>query len=233
MPAPGVPVSSPQVQSLFPPGVAAAELHGQGDPALLFPEELRCVPSALEVRLRQFAGGRLCARRALVELGLPDAPLLMAPAARWPLWPEGVIGSITHTEQYCAAVATRAAGYLGLGLDSEHVSAVFPHLADRICTDRELERIAAAPADRRQAALALAFSAREAFYKAQYPLTREALGMQDVYIELDVERLSGEFKVLPVRRLQLERLLPGPWPGRFRIHGALISTGLALPSRPQ
>jgi 4'-phosphopantetheinyl transferase EntD len=54
---------SPSIESLFLPGVAAAELCGPGDPELLAPEESVAVARAVPKRVREFAAGRLCARR--------------------------------------------------------------------------------------------------------------------------------------------------------------------------
>ncbi len=221
------------IEGLYGKRIAAAQLAGDADPALLHPQELQCVPLAREVRLRQFAGGRLCARLALERLGLPAAALPMAAEGRWPLWPALATGSISHTPGFCGAAVGRTADYVGIGLDVEAIDAPAAHLGPRICTAAELGRITQLPEPQQRLALALTFSAKEAFYKAQHAVTRAAVGMQEVRIEWDAA-LSGEgaFRVVPTARLSLESLVPGPWPGRWRFQGSWVLTGLAL-MRPQ
>jgi 4'-phosphopantetheinyl transferase EntD len=94
---------SPLLASLFPPGVAAAGLRMAGDPSLLFPDETRYLGRAVPKRTREFAAGRLCARRALAEFGVTGYPLRMNRDRR-PHWPAPVIGSITHTTGMSGAV---------------------------------------------------------------------------------------------------------------------------------
>ena len=66
--------------------------------------------NAVPKRIQEFADGRLCARRALEEFGVTNFPIRMA-RDRQPVWPDSLIGSITHTAGLCAAVvAERASG---------------------------------------------------------------------------------------------------------------------------
>ena len=61
---------------------------------------------------------RTCARIALGRLGLPPAPLLSGPK-REPLWPDGVVGSITHCDGYRAVAVARADQLASIGIDAE------------------------------------------------------------------------------------------------------------------
>ena len=79
-------VLSASVGALFPPGASAAELRAPGDPALLLPEEAAFLGRAVPKRVREFAAGRLCARRALAQFGISDFPLRVA-ADRQAVWP--------------------------------------------------------------------------------------------------------------------------------------------------
>src|SRR5208282_3247294 len=94
---------SVSLQSLFPAGVVGAELRAPGDASLLLPAEAEFLGRAVPKRVQEFAAGRLCARRALAEFGIVDFPVRTA-HDRQPVWPEFLVGSITHTEGYCAAV---------------------------------------------------------------------------------------------------------------------------------
>jgi 4'-phosphopantetheinyl transferase EntD len=72
-------------------------------------------------RLAEFVSGRACARRALVALGVPDALRRAIPvgAHGQPVWPAGVVGSITHCPGRCAAVAAPSDRYRSIGIDNE------------------------------------------------------------------------------------------------------------------
>src|ERR1700761_6826280 len=86
--------------------------------AALFPAERACVGAARERRRSEYATVRLCARQAMHRLGLPPSPVLSGPRGE-PLWPDGVVGSMTHCEGYRGAVLARAGEYLAVGIDAE------------------------------------------------------------------------------------------------------------------
>ena len=92
---------------LLPAGVVAAELRTPGDPSLLEPEEALAVANAVPKRVQEFAAGRLCARRALAEFGVVDFPVRAA-RDRQPIWPEFLVGSITHTRGCAPRCSPRA-----------------------------------------------------------------------------------------------------------------------------
>jgi len=229
------PADSPALRALFPAGVVAAELHGPGAVSLLHPDAIACVVHAVSARAGEFAAGRLCARRALAQLGIVDFPLRMA-ADRSAVWPPTVVGSISHTAGYCGAVAGERAKFGGLGLDTEVVAAVGAQLWPRLCAPLELTRLHALPAAHRPRAAALMFSAKEAFYKAQYPLLGARLEFDDVMIEaacpdagLDsrADGGSGEFTVIAGEAVAL-RLSGQRLRGRYRFHDGFVSAGIAL-----
>lgn len=218
------------LQGLFPPGAVVAVLRAPADPSALHPEEAQCVAHAVRARVEEFASGRLCARVALGELGIVGFALLAAPD-RAPLWPTGVVGSIAHTAGHCAAVAGPCAQFLSLGLDTELLAAVHEGLWHRLCAPDELGRLAARPAAQRARAAALTFAGKEAFYKAQYPLSRERLDFDAVELECGaVDDSCGEFTVVPTRCIALQRLMGGPISGRFAFHEGFVSAGIALPA---
>src|SRR3979411_3554106 len=72
---------------------------------------------AVESRQRELLAGRLCADFALRCLGAASTHVAMA-GDRAPVWPDGVVGSITHSGGFAAAAGAWAAGIAGLGLDS-------------------------------------------------------------------------------------------------------------------
>jgi hypothetical protein len=69
--------------------------------AVLFPEKEAVISRAVDKRRREFQTVRHCARRALRELGVPPAAVLPG-ERREPVWPPGVVGSLTHCTGYRA-----------------------------------------------------------------------------------------------------------------------------------
>jgi 4'-phosphopantetheinyl transferase EntD len=216
--APNPAALSAALAALFPPGVIAAELRGPGEAALLHPEEARSVAKAVPKRVGEFAAGRLCARRALTELGISNFALTMAPD-RAPVWPDPIVGSITHTRGFCAAVIAERRRFAALGLDVEVAGDVKRELWPHICVPRELVWLDSLPPDDRAAAATLVFSAKEAFYKCQYPLTGERLSFADVWVSVGAASLV----ISPARRLNLSPGVDGEFRGSYRIEDGYVS----------
>jgi 4'-phosphopantetheinyl transferase EntD len=176
---------------LLPKGVAHVELYRphRCETSFLSGERASLGRAASPGRQREFAVGRACARRALRELGHP-ADAIPRGVQGSPCWPAGFIGSITHTDGYCAAAVAKLTDFLALGIDAERVSAVELDLQDLICTERE-RRLLRSLGTQAETAIAAIFSAKESFYKAWFPLTKQWLGFLDV--ELVIDMGSGTF----------------------------------------
>jgi 4'-phosphopantetheinyl transferase EntD len=220
------------LQNLFPAAVVGAELREPGDTSLLLPEEAEYLGRAAPKRAQEFAAGRLCARRALAEFGVTDFPIRVA-SDRQPLWPELLIGSITHTDGYCAAVVAERRRFSAIGIDCEIVGHVTPELWPQICVSAELLWLDSLAPPERDAAVTLLFAAKEAFYKCQYPLVAEWLDFHDVVVESESWGQRGQ-DVAPIliratRRLRFEEHAPLPIVGRYRFHEEFVSVGVALP----
>jgi 4'-phosphopantetheinyl transferase EntD len=221
---------SATVGGLFPGcAVAAAEMREPGDPALLLPEEAAFLGRAVAKRVQEFAAGRLCARRALAEFGISGFPLKVA-ADRQPVWPAPMTGSITHTPGFCAAVVAERKHIASLGIDTEAVGRVNTAIWPRICLPRELARIGALPPEEQPAAVTLMFSAKEAFYKCQYPLTQQFLGFHDVWIEVAPDGAEDTFLVHPIRSIALAERSRLPLQGRYRYHEEFVTAAASVPA---
>ncbi len=159
----------------------------------LFDDEESLVARAVDKRRWEFRAGRHCARLALGELGMSAAPLLSSPD-RAPIWPAGIVGSITHTgagsHAYAAAVVARSDEVRALGLDAELAEPLAEGLWPRVLLPAERAFVDALPGPERGLVAMLHFSAKEAFYKCQYPLTRRFLEFQDVEVRFELERNS-------------------------------------------
>src|SRR5262249_24958171 len=157
---------------------------------------LQSIAHCADKRIQDFAAGRACAHRAFAELGVADFSLLPG-KQREPTWPPSVVGSITHTHGYGAAVVARRSDVRALGIDCEVLDSLDEVLWPQICTPTELERLAGLPATERGRQASLIFAAKEAFYKCQFPLTRQWVGFEDVVIEpLTWPAVEGALRIL-------------------------------------
>jgi 4'-phosphopantetheinyl transferase EntD len=217
---------------LFPPGAVTAELRGLGNPDALFPDEARYVQKAVRKRVEQFAAGRVCARLLLHEFGIDNFPIEVG-KDRQPLWPEALVGSITHTTGFCAAVAARKTSLNSVGIDTEIAGSVKPKLWRSICTPTETAWLHSLPTPEQLAAATLIFSAKEAFYKCQFTVTQERLGFHDVSVELPAwDEKRGAFRIVANRRIELESAAALPLQGRYLFHEQFITAGIAVVSTP-
>ena len=222
---------SVDIRSLFAATVVAAELREPGDAALLLPAEAQFLGRAVPKRVQEFAAGRLCARRALAEFGIADFALRVADD-RQPIWPDFLIGSITHTAGFCAAVVGERRLFLGLGLDCEAIGQVTADIWPRLFGREESNWIYSLAPPERAAAAAMIFTAKEAFYKSQYPAVGDRLDFLDLRIEprsWDASR--GLFEIHPVRALPIIEIARAPLLGAYRIDGERALSGVALTRR--
>lgn len=219
---------SPAVQALFPAGVIAAQMRGPGEVSALFPAEADSVSRAVPKRVQEFAAGRACARRALTEFGIHDY-VLRAAADRQPVWPDSIVGSISHTTGFCVAVVGRKDRLLALGVDSEIVGDVSRDIWPTVCCAAEATWRDSLPIDQQAAAVTLLFSAKEAFYKSQYPVTGEWMDFHDLHV---LPRNWGSardaFDVRPTRPLAIVKHAAGPAVGHYLFHDGLVTAGVAL-----
>jgi enterobactin synthetase component D len=94
--------------------VDAASFAGYG--IVCPPSIARSVPH----RRAEFLHGRRAAACALAALGLAAVEIPIGPT-REPVWPPGVIGSISHNHGYAIAVAALRGHHAGVGIDLETV----------------------------------------------------------------------------------------------------------------
>jgi 4'-phosphopantetheinyl transferase EntD len=221
---------SSRFHCLFPPGVIVAELREPGDPELLLPAEAAYLGRAVPKRVQEFAAGRLCARRALAEFGVMDFALQVA-GDRQPIWPDSMVGSITHTGRLCVAVVAERKRLAAVGVDSEIVGDVARDTWSTICGPGEAAWLDSLPASQQAAAVTLIFSAKEAFYKCQYPVAGEWLNFHDLLIEpLAWGAPMAAFRVRATRQLAFADHATLPMLGQYLFHEEYVSAGVAWPA---
>lgn len=186
----------------MPVGVAVTDPRmAQPD---VYPSEAVHIVRARAARQREFAAGRRAVRLAMQDAGLPDVAI-PATLDRAPIWPTGIAGTISHAQTLCvAAVSVRAES---IGIDLEEASPLEAHLLPDICSQAELLRIAGPD----QGVLAkLIFCAKEAAYKAQYPLTTTLFGFDHFDVTLNVQECTfvAIFRA-PAGRFKVDDMLAG------------------------
>ncbi len=192
----------------------------------LYPDEFAHVSRAIAKRQAEFGTARVLARQALAALGFA-AQSLVPNADRSPTWPARAVGSISHSNGYCAVVVGRTDDITGIGVDLETSREVRPQLQAAICRPDELrwlEHVKQSSGEGQWLDL-LVFSAKEAFYKCQYNLTRTYLGFQDVELRFDMPGQTFEVAILDERVPEPMRLqrIEGRW---CRVPNALITLAL-------
>lgn len=169
-------------------------------------------------RKLEFTRGRVCARNAMAALGTVDAPVLIA-ASGGPEWPKGLIGSITHCTDYCAAAVARTANVQAIGIDAE-LWPQFPiEITDHIATSNETQCFdESTPLELTSCIL---FSAKESIYKALNPMIMEFFSFLDVSI--NVSESEEKFNISSSSVIALEPYI-GKDLGRYTMSGGLVLT---------
>jgi 4'-phosphopantetheinyl transferase EntD len=218
--------SSAMVANLLPSAVAVAAIRGAADAQTLHAEERAAGRAFAPKRLAEYAGGRFAARVALASLGVADYPLLRSSDGQ-PRWPPGITGSITHTEDFCAAAVAGRDRCRSIGIDAERMGRVNEDLWPLLFRAEEIAALRRLPRERRSAAATLCFSAKEAYYKYQFPLTAAWLDFTDVAIDVDGDvRAAGTFRVSAAGDAGGAR---AGATGRYAFDGPLVVTAITGP----
>ena len=175
------------LSDILPPTVRSIEAYTDLPADDLFPEEAALVARALERRRREFATVRRCARKALADLGFPEAPIL--PGLRnEPRWPDGVVGSMTHCEGFRGAAVARSSDVAAVGIDAEPHRRLPDRVVAKIARPEEISALAELGARHPSVHWdSLTFSAKESVYKAWFPLTRRWLDFHEATLRFKPE----------------------------------------------
>ena len=134
-------------------------------------------------RQREFDAGRASASHQLASLGHYDA--VGVNQDRSPNWPDGFVGSISHSDHWTWTAIGRDSDLQSIGIDTEIlVDETTAHeLRDEIATDQEWAAVEGVGLNFRQA-FTVVFSAKEAFYKCWYPMTKRFLEFRHAVVDL-------------------------------------------------
>ncbi|WP_197043537.1 4'-phosphopantetheinyl transferase family protein [Saccharothrix sp. NRRL B-16314] len=218
------------IDLLLPPPVSAFESFTDPDGVVLFPEEEELIAKSVDKRRKEFTTGRHCARTALGALGFPPAPVLPGPK-REPIWPEGVVGSITHCTGYRAAAVGRTADVWSIGLDAEPNQPTPEGVLDAIAVPGELARMPELRASGDKVAWdRLLFSAKETVYKAWFPLARKWLGFEDAEVTINPDDGTFTARIL-IEAPVVDGVALDGFTGRWLAREGFVVTAIAVPAR--
>jgi len=216
------------LSDVLPDTVAAAEMYDDPPDLAPMPEEEPLIARSVAKRRNEFITVRYCARQALGEIGVPPVPILKGEKGE-PCWPDGVVGSLTHCEGYRGAAVGRGESVRSVGIDAEPHGVLPNGVLDAISLPVERAEISALPGglhwDR------ILFCAKEATYKAWYPVTRRWLGFEDAHIVFDVDE-GGSAGGFESSILIDPAALSGPplttLRGRWSVRNGLALTAIVL-----
>ncbi|MFB6905884.1 4'-phosphopantetheinyl transferase [Streptomyces bacillaris] len=167
---------------LQPPVAELSELFADPPSVRLYPEEAELIGNAVEQRRREFATVRWCARTALARLGVARGPILHQ-ARRAPVWPDGIVGSMTHCDGYRAAAVARRSSVTAIGVDAEPNLTLPDGVENAVLLPEERADVVRLAAWRPDIAWdRLIFSAKESVFKAWFPLTGRWLDFEECVI---------------------------------------------------
>lgn len=215
------------IEEILPSAVAVVDTREELLDVELFPAELAALGRAVEKRRHEFITARACARQALERLEVAPCAIVNGERGQ-PLWPRGVVGSITHCAGYRACAAAREAQVMGVGIDAEPHAPLPDGVLGQIARAEERPRLArlagAQPAihwDR------LLFCAKEAIYKVWFPLAACWLGFEDATLTIDPTACAFQARLLkpwPDTTAALPEVLEGRW----LVREGLVLTAIAL-----
>ncbi len=180
------------LEDLFPAQIRCVFSNQPPENFNLLPAEANAAEKMWPKRLREFAHGRTCARLALARLGFPECVIPVG-EHRAPIWPDAIVGSISHSGEHAAAVVARKSEFQGLGVDLEVNEPLNETLLQMVCRPEELDWL-----NRAKEKLILAkiiFSAKECVYKCIWPTVRHFVEFHEIEIRLDTR--AGSFSALP------------------------------------
>ena len=156
-------------------------------PAGLHPVETAFARALPEARRASWVGGRVALRAALAAIGVEASePMLSTPRGA-PILPAGAVGSVSHKWTIAIALCARESDPRAtIGVDVEDLRPLRTDIASRVLTSEELALL---PPEglARDAAVLLAFSAKEAIYKALDPWVHRFVGFQEASLACAVD----------------------------------------------
>lgn len=127
-------------------------------------------------RKYEYIAGRICAQKSLENLGVNNFRIESG-AKREPIWPKGIVGSISHTKNLAISVVSSELAAIGIDVEAVLSEERFESLKSQFLSENEVELIKNDPT-----LGTIIFSAKESLYKALYPIVETFFGFHDAEV---------------------------------------------------
>ena len=169
------------ISTLFPDSVTGIILPIDDYLSQLTPAEYKIIDSACDKRKLEFSTGRWCAKQALAIEGINNLSILSG-KNREPIWPTGIVGSISHCKDECGAVIAKSNNIGAIGFDVENIKELKNDIAKIVCTKIETKWLAEQNKYPYNVMLLLIFSLKESVYKCIFQHQQLAIEFKDCSI---------------------------------------------------
>lgn len=166
-------------------------------------------------RKSEFLAGRYCARKSLTRWRMQDETIGIG-EGRYPIWPSGIVGSISHCHGYAVAVTANVDDVLTVGLDAEDVAKeeTINQILGMVINQNEVALLK--KPSRREVVFTLIFSMKESFFKAIYPIVKFYFDFQAISI-IDIDWERGSVLVELNQQLNMRFTKGSVFSGRFKM----------------
>lgn len=162
--------------------------HVQGN---IHPEEYAIIKTSVDKRQKEFIAGRLLVKRSLKVFGIENFALLSGDN-REPIWPDNIIGSISHSNKYICTAVSEISSYKGIGVDLEPIGEVRKNMLHHILTENEQNWLKGLEQDNLKKLYTIIFSAKESIYKCIFPIVRKFIDFHQVDTFIDQQNNTIE-----------------------------------------
>lgn len=216
--------SAAMIASPFPGYVGfAARTKDSASDYSLDPAEARLLsPRMMPRRRDEFILGRAAAHGALMQIGISPPPAILQGPLHEPVWPQGYVGSITHTEGIAVCAVCSQDHAAGIGIDLERIPERFDQDFCQIVGTQDERAWVGGDALR----LIRIFSAKEAAFKGFFPQAGAYLDFMDAGLSWNNQGFQGRL-MRPI----------GPYPQGFEflvgsiVISTMIFSFMSLPPR--
>jgi 4'-phosphopantetheinyl transferase EntD len=141
-------------------------------------EEAESLRNCAPVVRDRAAAARIAARSLFAEAGVPSLSMPRK-HGNAPDWPPGFVASLSHANDFAVAAVARARQYRGIGIDVEPAEKLPQELRGAVLVAADVPH-----PDFPEVRDRAIFCAKEAKYKAVYPLDQQMLDFSDVAVDL-------------------------------------------------
>lgn len=171
-------------------------------------------------RLSEWKLGRYCAQRACRKLGV-ELTELGSNEDRSPKWPQGIVGSISHTKGVAIALVSQKAKAVGVDIEGIISQERLERIIESFMVSEEMDILKGLE----DIGPTLCFSAKETLYKAIRPLCGEYFGFHDAQI---IEADNKSFKIQLMSKQAKTAPFNGVYKGGHNLYKDLVVTWLEI-----